>query len=86
MDYFNIDYLSSLFEEDPKSKILNVLHEENSFELPIHYLKDKKELTENIYTDLELLESNDSSNCLYDYVFENDNIKENKHLRFMSKL
>ena len=85
MDYFNIDYLSSLFEEDPKSKILNVLQEENSFELPIHYLKDKKELTENIYTDLELLESNDSSNCLYDYVFENDNIIGKQLLKSWSK-
>ena len=69
------EYIVSLFDEEPKEKILDVTKYPNSFELPISYLKDKYELADNIYTDLELIESKDASCCLYDYVFENDMIE-----------
>ena len=79
------EYIVSLFDEEPKEKILDVTKYPNSFELPISYLKDKYELADNIYTDLELIESKDASCCLYDYVFENDNILGKQMLKIWSK-
>ena len=41
------------------------------FRVPIYHIDDKKELNENIITDLELVKTIDSSsNCIYDYVFD----------------
>ena len=85
MDYFDLDYISSLFEEEPKPKILDITQNNNSFKLPINYIDEKNELSSNIYEDLELLKSTDSSNCLYDYVFENDNILGKQLLKEWSK-
>lgn len=79
------EYLTSLFDEEPKEKILDVTEYPNCFELPITYLKDKYELADNIYTDLELIETKDGSNCLYDCVFENDNILGKQLLKNWSK-
>lgn len=85
MDYFDLDYLSSFFDEEPKPKILDITQYDDCFKLPINYIEGKKELSSNIYTDLELLNSTDSSNCLYDYLFENDNILGKQLLKEWSK-
>ena len=85
MNYLDLDYISSLFEEEPKPKILDITQHNNTFKLPINYIDEKKELSRNIYEDLELLKSTDSSNCLYDYVFENDNILGKQLLKEWSK-
>jgi len=46
-----------------------------NFNLPIYYINKKNKVDDNIKEDLELIESKDiSGECLYDYVFETDNI------------
>ena len=69
-----MDYFSFIFEEESKPEITSIVDDTNVniFKLPISYLENKKRLSDNIYTDLELIESTDSSNCLYDYVFDGD--------------
>tara|TARA_B100000508_G_scaffold140832_1_gene143694 strand:+ start:1544 stop:3307 length:1764 start_codon:yes stop_codon:yes gene_type:complete len=71
-----MEYFSFLFEEESKPEISSIVDDTNIniFKLPITYLENKKRLSDNIYTDLELIESADSSNCLYDYVFDGDNV------------
>ena len=85
MKYLDIDYILSLFEEQAKPKILDITECQDSFKLPMTYLLEKNELSSNIYSDLELLESNDSSGCLYGYVFENDNVLGKQLLKEWSK-
>ena len=44
------------------------------FKMPISYIKDKHELKKNISTDLELIETIDSScNPIYSFCFNTDN-------------
>ena len=71
-----MEYFSFLFEEESKPEITSIIDDTNInvFKLPISYLENKNRLSDNIYTDLELIDSNDSSNCLYDYVFDGDNV------------
>ena len=64
-------YVNKLFEHDKRKPLTCVTEYEEGFKLPIYYNNSKKELNETIFEDLELLESHDSSNCLYDCVFDN---------------
>ena len=67
-----------LFENKINNKqndiMLNDIH--NYFKLPIYYIKDKVELSENINDDLELYSTNeeDNENKLYSNVFTPDSI------------
>ena len=69
-------YLNLLFEHDKRDNLKTVLKTEDSFKLPIYFNEKKQKLPDNIFDDLELLDSNesiDSSMCLYDCVFDNKN-------------
>ena len=48
MNYLDLDYISSLFEEEPKPKILDITQHNNTFKLPINYIDEKKELSRNL--------------------------------------
>lgn len=53
----------------------------NHFKMPIYYNEQKIDLKQNIITDLELINSIDSSsNSIYSYVFNNSNTFSNKCL------
>ena len=43
-----------------------------NFKLPIEYLDKKEKLSEEIKTDLELLNSLDDQSCLYEHVFKSE--------------
>jgi hypothetical protein len=55
-----------------------IVNIDNNFKLPIFYLEDKMELSENIIDDLEMLKSKeDENNTIYDYLFNNTNDIDN---------
>ena len=63
--------------EENESGIVNKINE--SFKIPIHYNNAKVELKKNIITDLELINTIDSScNSIYSFCFNNDNVVSKK--------
>tara|TARA_Y100000816_G_scaffold291607_2_gene283504 strand:- start:317 stop:2077 length:1761 start_codon:yes stop_codon:yes gene_type:complete len=84
MEIFD-SYINNLFEHDKRKTLSCVTEYEEGFKLPIYYNDSKKELNESIFEDLELLESHDSSNCLYDCVFDNKSELSKKMMKPWSK-
>jgi len=66
-------------ETENKVNIDNTIEFNEHFKMPIYYNEQKIPLKENIITDLELINSIDSSsNPIYSYVFDNSNTFSNK--------
>ena len=65
----------------------NIVHKINDyFKMPIYYNKAKIELKNNIITDLELINTNDTScNPIYSFCFNNDNDVSNMIIKQISK-
>jgi len=59
---------------------------DNNFRLPIYYIENKEELTENIKTDLELVKKNSNEECgLYNNILESESEFGNKLIYMWSK-
>ena len=59
---------------------------DNHFKLPIFYNKHKMELKDNIITDLELIQTHDSSNSpIYHFLFHNPNLFSEEVIKQISK-
>jgi hypothetical protein len=67
------------FKTENKGNTDHIIEFNDHFKMPIYYNEQKVELKENIITDLELINSIDSSsNSIYSYVFDNSNTFSNK--------
>jgi len=76
--FYNImfSFLSQYIENKKKPDKIIYQKEEDVFQLPIYYLKNKEKLLDNIKTDLELLDI--SNNSLYNKILSSDETPSTK--------